>query len=153
MSTEVRYCSKKDAWLVGVVAAGVLLPFAGAICTFASDDAHKAWVSLLVGTGVGVFILLTYPVRYELTPSTLEVRSGALFRKQIPLSTIQTVRPTRNPLSAPAWSLDRLRVSYKMEGGEGFVLISPEDKAGFVRELAARDAGLVRQGERVVRGR
>ena len=148
----MKYRSKKDAWLVGVVAVAVLLPFAGAIYTFASGDAQEAWISLLVGAGIGVAILLlVYPVRYDLTPSNLEVRSGILFRKQIPLSAIQEVCPTNNPLSAPAWSLDRLCVSYELEGGEGFVLISPKDNAGFRRELAKCDAGLVMQGERVVR--
>lgn len=39
------------------------------------------------------------------------------------------------------------------ETWEGSLLISPENKAEFMLELAARDAGLVVQGERVVRVR
>lgn len=137
------YPSKKDVWLVGVAAAAVLLPFVQAVYICSRSDAREAWIPLLVGVSIGAAtLLLAYPVCHDLTLLVLEVRSGALYRKQIPLSAIQTVRPTRNPLSAPAWSLDRLRVSYEMDGGEGFVLISPKDKIGFVRELAARDAGL-----------
>ena len=132
------------------MAVAVLLPFAGAIYTFASGDLQAVWSLLWVGSIIALIWLFAYPVSYDLTPSALEVRSGLLFHKKILLSSIKEVYPTRNPLSAPAWSLDRLHVSYG-EHGEGFLLVSPENKAEFMIELAKRDAGLVMQGERVVR--
>ncbi|MBA3714003.1 MAG: PH domain-containing protein [Pyrinomonadaceae bacterium] len=148
------YRSKKDWWLVSLVAAGMLLPFVLAIYNFVGGNSHEAWHMLFAGAvTTTVVLLLTYPLYYEITPSELKVRCGILVRKQIPLSAIEEVRPTRNPLSAPAWSLDRLHVGYRKGGAESFVLISPEDKATFMRELAESDARLVVQGERVVRGR
>lgn len=99
------------------MAATVLLPFVQAVYIFSRGDPREAWILLLLGLGIGAAtLLLAYPLGYDLTPSALEVRSGALYRKRIPLSAIQTVRPTGNPLSAPAWSLDKLHVSYGKHG-------------------------------------
>lgn len=147
----VRYYSKKDIWLLALIGAVFLLPIVLAIYDLFMGDIDGL-LSLLFGIAVpGTLLLLTYPLYYDLTPSALRVRGGILIDKQIPLSAVQGVTPTRNPLSAPAWSLERLRVNYQIEGSESFVLISPEDKAGFMTELTRRDVGLVRQGERLVR--
>ena len=105
-----------------------------------------------MGAGVGVAILLlAYPIRYDLTPSALEVRSGLLFRKKIPLSNYLGGVP--NEKSAQRTGVVARQVARQLRGrhGESFVLISPENKAEFMRELAARDMGLVMQGEQVVR--
>lgn len=62
---------------------------------------------------------------------------------------ISEVRPTHNPLSSPALSLDRLHVQY----GPGFlkaVMISPADREGFLEDLA-QQAGLKRAGDRLAR--
>lgn len=148
----MTYRSKKDWWLVSLVAAAVLLPFVLAIYNFVGGNSQEAWQMLLVGTVTGAVVLwLTYPLYYEVTSSQLIVRCGILIRIEIQLTAIEEVRPTRNPSSAPTWSLDRLRVGYRNEGAESFVLISPEDKTAFMRELAESGSGLVVQGERVVR--
>ncbi len=68
---------------------------------------------------------------YEIGDKDLLVVSGP-FRWTIPLDTITDVTPTRNPLSSPALSMDRLRISY---GKRKFILVSPEDKEGFVNAL------------------
>lgn len=98
-----------------------------------------------------VILLLTYPLSYEFTPTDLIIRSGVLMRQQIPLSEIKNVSATRNPLGAPAWSLDRLEVNYHRDGEDGSVLISPEDKLSFMRDLVSCGTGLEIRGEGVVR--
>ena len=146
------YYSKKDAWLVLVVGAAVLLPFVFGIynLTVPGGNAQAGGYLLFVGTLTAASVLLlAYPLYYEITPSHLVVRNGVM-RTRIPLSSIEEVHPTRNPLSAPAWSLDRLRIDYSKGGGVGFMLISPQDKAGFMRDLAGSVAGLEVRGERVV---
>lgn len=45
---------------------------------------------------------------------------------------IKTIRPTRNPLSSPAMSLDRLELQFK--NGEK-IMISPKDKVGFKERM------------------
>jgi hypothetical protein len=92
-----------------------------------------------------IVTLLAWPTRYELHEHELVIRSGVI-RYRIPYSDIRAVTPSRNPLSAPAWSLDRLRIDRK----RGFALISPQDKDGFLRALAERARQLTLQGDRLV---
>ena len=94
-----------------------------------------------------VVLLLTYPLYYKITSDDLVVRCGLLVNQQIPLSAIVLVQPTRNPLSAPALSLDRLRVACLIRGREKFTLISPTDKPAFLRDLAAASEGLRWNGQ------
>ncbi|MCZ2156874.1 MAG: PH domain-containing protein [Bryobacterales bacterium] len=71
---------------------------------------------------------------YVFEGGILRVRCGPL-RWSIPLDHIHRVEPSRNSRSSPALSLDRLRIDY---GCGKFVLVSPEDKEGFLREINAR---------------
>jgi hypothetical protein len=147
------YSSKKDAWLVAIMAGAIFIPLSiGLYNLFAPGGNRSAAAILLVaGAAVGAAVLsLTYPLHYEITANEVIVRCGVLPRQHIPLSAIKEVFPTHNPLSAPAWSLDRLRINYEGNGEEGFVLISPKDKAGFMRELVSRGTNLAMQGDRVV---
>jgi membrane protein YdbS with pleckstrin-like domain len=99
----------------------------------------------------GVLILLAYPVNYEITTSTLEIRSGILLHYKIPLSSIVRVVPTRSPLSSPAWSLDRLRIDYLKNSKKRVIMISPKDKKIFLHELIERIPSLEFNGNMAVR--
>lgn len=148
------YHSKKDWWLVALVWAGILLPLAIGIYNVvtANGNARAGWTLVLICTFAGALVLLlTYPLHYKITESKLIVRCGVMVRKEIPLLWIVEARSTRNPLSAPAWSLDRLQIDYIRDGGVSSLLISPKDKLRFLRELAGSGAGLELRGERVVR--
>lgn len=68
---------------------------------------------------------------YVIAGDTLRIVSGP-FKWNIPVADIVGVTPSRNPLSSPALSMDRLKISY---GKRKFVLVSPEDKAGFIRAV------------------
>jgi len=52
-------------------------------------------------------------------------------RKKINIKDIRTVKSSKNPISAPACSLDRIEIRGEKIG----VLLSPEDKKGFVSSL------------------
>ena len=146
------YHSKKDWWLMALVWFGVLLPsLIGIYLLIVENGSGDAgWTMLFTSVFIaGVVLVLTYPLYYEIREANLIVRCGVLVRKEIPLSSIVEARPTTDPLSAPAWSLDRVRIDYRKNGGRGFVLISPDDKLEFIRELADR-TGLEVRGERVI---
>ena len=68
---------------------------------------------------------------YEIVGTDLLVRSGPL-KWTIPVADIQEITPSRNMLSAPALSLDRLKIRF---GKRVFILVSPEDKDGFQRAI------------------
>lgn len=93
----------------------------------------KAWLGLaiiLVITGfIGHILAMTY---YVISNRQLKIRSGWVVKITVPVDTIREIAETRNPMSAPASSLDRLEIKYSRSGS---VLVSPKDKAGFIAHL------------------
>jgi hypothetical protein len=90
-------------------------------------------VAVLVGSILVVaWVLLS--TRYTLDVTSLGVRSGP-FSWVIPLRDIRAISRTRDPRTAPALSLQRLRIDY----GDGrSIMISPREEAQFLAELRAR---------------
>jgi len=148
-----RYYSKKDTWIVALLCAALALPLILMI-SFLAIPGIPLWViweMLFIEGGVVALVVgLTYSTYYEITPSSLMVRSGWI-RWVIPLACIQQVFPTRNALSGPAWSLDRLQVDYEKDSRPRFVLISPKDKLSFLQNLAESTEELEIRDDRVVR--
>jgi hypothetical protein len=144
----ISYPSKIDAWLGGLLILLALLSAAslGAASVLSRSAPTEALVWAISGACVAAILgLLAWPVRYELRERALVVRFG-VFHSHVPFQDILSVRPSHNPLSAPALSLDRLHV----ETRGGMLLISPSRREEFLRDLAAR-AGLASEGERLVR--
>ena len=149
----MTYSSKKDVWLFGLVWGVVTgLLAVGLLCALAPfGDPALGWSLVRAGAAALLGVLLTtYPLDYEITRAELVARSGFM-RWRVPLADIQEVRPTRSAASAPAWSLDRLRVEYLKGGAPRVLLISPEEKLSFMRDLAGAAPGLELRGDRVVR--
>jgi hypothetical protein len=149
----MQYPSKKDWWIVLIVAFTGVMLVSAAISQIASRGIDHPATWTLIGTTIcyiAILHIFTYPVYYEVTDRDLIIRSG-LIRQTIPLSSIDEARPTRNPLSAPAWSLDRLHIEYRKKGKKTFVLISPENRNAFIRELARKSSDLELDGDTVIR--
>jgi hypothetical protein len=131
----VSFRTKVDPWVVVVLVGAFLLTLMGAVNqlgeSVSATQAMAAFAPLLAYCAI--IGLCGVPTRYELGPRALVVRSG-LFRYRVSYEDIRSISPTRSPLAAPAWSLDRLRI----EKANGYLLISPKDKATFVEALRAR---------------
>lgn len=124
--------SKRDAWLVAVLAPAIGVSLYTAFILFASGAGLSlliAGVTLVAGAGLPLWILCA--TRYTLDADELLVQSGP-FRWRIALADIERVVPTASALSSPALSLDRLRIDY---GRGKSLLISPRDKAQFLDEI------------------
>ena len=91
---------------------------------------------LVIPAGVGLPVWLFATTSYRFTDADLLVRSGP-FRWRVPLREITSVRPSRDLLSSPALSLDRLRIDYAKRS---FILISPRERDEFLRDLESRIA-------------
>ena len=151
----MKYHSKKDWWVLLIVWIAILLPPGfGFIAIHIESEPPlviSGWISLIAAA---LFILslcaLSFPLYYEIEATVLRIRSG-LLRQEIPLSSIEAVFPTRNPLVAAAWSLDRLQVNYQLGKRSRCALIAPRDKGKFLQELAERDAGLEVKTDSVLR--
>ncbi len=142
MNTNKTYPSKVDWWL-GVLLMFVLLCGVGSVGAGIWGLIVKGdpmWWFLLPGLCIVLFMTcVVWPIEYVLSDDELIVRIG-LFRSPYKYSTITGIKPSRNPLSSPALSLDRLEIKYK--GKIGFFMVSPKDKEGFMEELASRTSHL-----------
>lgn len=71
---------------------------------------------------------------YKIDGTCLIVKNGSVLTSTYDISSIQSIFPTRTLLSAPALSLDRLKL--KLKSGE-IVVISPKDKQRFIKKLVS----------------
>jgi membrane protein YdbS with pleckstrin-like domain len=133
MAAAEVYPSRVDAWLVAVLALAV------GLCVW-QGLAMGSVLSLAIGAATLAAVLaLTVPCRYTLEADHLAVRCG-LIRQRVPYARIRGVQASRNPLSAPALSLRRVKITLE----RGFVLVSPRERERFMVELRRR-AGLTGQ--------
>ena len=106
---------------------------------------QKGLVLVLLVGGASFLLWMLYGTSYTFSPAGLHIRCGPV-GILVPLSQIGSVVPSRSMFSGPACSLDRLFISYRE--GRRKVLVSPEDKAGFLQALVARCTHLVLDGDR-----
>ncbi|WP_164110400.1 MULTISPECIES: PH domain-containing protein [Sphingobacterium] len=66
---------------------------------------------------------------YTIEENILKIRSGLLYKKNIPIDSVRKIVETNNMVSSPAASLDRLEIFYNSFDS---VLISPKEKVGFI---------------------
>ena len=81
-------------------------------------------------------------IKYVITESQLIIDQslGKWGKEVIDISTIKSIEPTHTILSAPASSLDRLRISYNKYDD---VVISPRRKEEFIRQLHSINPNIV----------
>ena len=140
--------SKHDAWLLLslVAAAGV-----GAFALVRVWDGSSSWVVAAVTSlplaMSALFVIWTLATTdYVVTADVLRIRCGPM-GWTIPLSSIQSVQPSRSIIAGPAWSLDRLSI----EAGGQELLISPKDRGGFIAALLKSDPDLRQEGDHLTR--
>jgi hypothetical protein len=142
----MAFASKRDAWLMIVLAASAIMMFVGLAASISTPApvAEKVGFVLLMLAAAGFVGWIVLATDYSISQTHLIARSGP-FVWRVPLAEIIEVYPTRNPLSAPALSLDRLGVRQR---GRGMVLmISPADRIGFLAELTSKEPSLRRDGD------
>ena len=126
----MRFVSKVDGWMIPVMVVVIAGTIWALIAVMITETPWPVRIVVAAVTALVVVLLFSIFTRtyYTVTHGELRVVSGP-FKRTIALSDITGIEPSRNPLSSPALSLDRLKVSY---GKKKFVLISPADKAGFL---------------------
>jgi hypothetical protein len=135
------YRSKVDRWLVVVVAAGLVWAWLAPVRRSRAGRAIDALDFILPAISTAFVVWIFRSTYYVITADTLIVRAGPI-RRKVPLHEVRRLRATHNPLSSPALSLDRIEVTY----GSKRILISPEDRSGFVRAIVERVPGVTVQG-------
>lgn len=129
---ETVFRSKMDLWLVVVTVAVPIVLLDYILDGLNTPDKPAELLAVLIVVAVlGIIAWLYFSTRYTITGDFLLVKAGP-FSWVIPVEDIVSVEPTRNPSSSPALSLDRLLIRY---GHSAELMISPKDKAGFMKEL------------------
>lgn len=125
--------SKIDGWFRAVIALVIVAELAVVLGAAMGVRDPLATTGIILGSlaVAGLLLSVLLNTSYMVDRGVLTARSGPL-RWKVPLDQIQSVEGTRNPLSSPALSLDRLRIRY---GKNRFILVSPADKAGFLRAI------------------
>jgi len=144
------YPSKRDAWIVVLLWIGVGTAVFGVLQLLrVPGDLTTKVATIGLSLAAAAFMLwMLYGTSYTISDERLVIRSGP-FRWRIALDAIQSVEPTHSPFSSPAVSLDRLRIRYGPSNRS--VVISPDEKARFLRDLATRASGLRLRGDRIER--
>ena len=101
-------------------------------CTLIPLIINSKWILFFIDLLVYAIVLyLMLSIKYEINDSQLIIHQ-AIGKMIIDINTIKSIEPTHTILSAPASSLDRLRISYNKYDE---VVISPRRKEEFIRQL------------------
>lgn len=115
------YKSKVDWWLVLILLAVFAFPIVQGIQT------KEYLLSAIFAGLILLFWILGSTLKYKIQDEYLSV-----WTTKIDIKTIRKVYATRNPLSSPALSINRLAIVYNKYDE---ILISPEDREDFISEL------------------
>jgi hypothetical protein len=138
----IIFVSKVDFWLA-LLLWGLSLFTVSAPLWQWQRDAHKSLIQTILTTVIlipfaALMLIPFFGTEYTLTNDQLQVDSGFSVQK-IELTDITYIMPTQSMSSAPALSLDRIKILYK----DKEILISPKDKPRFYREIQARNPRIV----------
>jgi hypothetical protein len=123
------YKSKIDWWLPALMVIALGFPLGMGIIE--KEYLVSALFAILLA---GIFVMFHYTV-YKLDGGHLIV-----WNTKIDINAIRKINKTRNPISSPALSLDRIEIIYNKFDS---ILISPKDKQAFVEELLKINPNIV----------
>ncbi len=128
-----RFRSKVDTWILVLMVIAIVFQVVavGRAAMQAGDPLATTGLIMLVIGVSGLLVWLLVGTHYTVERGYVRIVSGP-FRWKVAIDDIQSVTRTRNPLSSPALSLDRIMIRY---GDRGRVMISPADRDGFLRAI------------------
>jgi hypothetical protein len=133
----MRFKSKVDWWMWvifwGCAAATLWITY----LLFANPHDMELWIGAIAMWGSESLLMLPLFLRtyYILCDDALYIRCWVV-KERIPYTRIVSRRETRNPLAAPALSLDRLEIKYRTgKKWTSEIVISPKEKEEFLRLL------------------
>jgi len=128
-----EYLSGIDLWLA-VVLIGMPLTVVTIGAFLLTKAVGPGAIVISAGIVVGLLIkAFAIPCVYTLADESLTIKCG-LLEEKVPLRAIRTVERSASAWSAPALSLKRVKITLD----NGWRLISPKDRDGFIADLNAR---------------
>jgi hypothetical protein len=126
MKKMTKYTSKIDLILL----LPLIFIFGGGI---AFAIYLQVWIPLIIMLITSFFVAHVFSTTYYIVDSSiLTIRSSYLINMRIDIGNIKEIVETRDAISSPALSFDRLYIKYKEKSD---IIVSPKDKEGFIKEL------------------
>ena len=140
--TDIVFTSKIDFWIGFMLLGGsfimIAIPFWQCKKSENGSLAKSVFLAFIFLPFTALMLMPFFGTKYTLSDGQLLINNG-FSTQRIELTDITYIIPTRNMISAPALSIDRLEVDYKNKK----VLISPKDKRLFYQEIKARNPIIV----------
>jgi hypothetical protein len=128
------YRSKIGLGLVAFVGIVLLIVFAIMIV-------NQIWVGFLINLITTLFIAYTLlTTQYTINKNKIRIQCGFLYDETLTINNIISITETRNPLSSPAASLDRLELKLKNSYS---ILISPKEKNEFIDHILQINSAVI----------
>ena len=124
----MTFQSKMDSWLVVLIVATSVAVVVAMVPIIMQSQGMQLFIVIpimMLAAVLPIWLLMT--TRYVVDKEMLRIHCGP-FRWKIRLDEIESIKATRNPLSSPALSLDRIMIRYRKRGR---VMVSPVDKEKF----------------------
>lgn len=136
--SENVFYSKIDKWLILVIVFGLVVAISACIPVILCESFLFSFSVIMYG--LILFALIIDSIircRYTFKNDYLDIRSGIFVHVKIPYKSIINFHDSHNLLSAPACSIDRIKIVYgnKKFGIQPFTLVSPRDKSRFSETL------------------
>jgi len=129
--------SKIDIWLIIVLTLTVIASIAGAFSIVYADvtaiNIVIATFVFLIGAVLPIWLIMT--TEYVVSDEYIKVSCGP-FKWDVNISSISDIKETKNPLSSPALSLDRLEIHYN--NGKK-IIVSPKNKIDFLSAIGRKE--------------
>lgn len=142
------YKSKKDQWLVWITwFSNIVIVISVFYLLFVEGITAYSIIYSIPMLLVVLFLYFMLQSTYYVIKDTELLVRALFFKWNIRIDSIITIFPTSNMLSSPALSLDRLMIIY---GDDQKIMISPEDKNGFLNDIASQNPDLKFEGQNLV---
>ncbi len=129
-----EFNSNIDSWLAIIIFLAVVSSIV--IGIFQANSSITAMLISFSSAGfiISLIIALAFPCKYVLKQDHLLIKSGLFYRQHIPYSRVENIELSSNPISAPALSLKRVKITF----GRRFQLVSPQNREEFIIALRER---------------
>ena len=138
----MKFKGKVDWWMHLVFIMLAMLTVVGILMLFSGMLVTGIIISVISAPIMVILLPAWFNTYYEIKDGILKTRCGVIKYDDIDISRIVSVASTKNPISAPALSLDRLEISYRWKSAAviDHIVIAPADKQGFIDELQRQNS-------------
>ncbi|GEN85220.1 hypothetical protein SLU01_35320 [Sporosarcina luteola] len=135
--------SKKDLWF-GLIIWGFVV-FLIAAYVFGGEPIGMQFITYNSIAGyilsvliIGLLLWFWFGTGYKIEGGFIKIKFGPLTSK-VKIADITKLSAAKNPLSAPALSIDRIEILY---GKYGIALVSPKNRVQFIKTLLGESPGI-----------